>query len=122
MNGIARYVKEQRPAAKIVTVEAARGTVIPGTGSFLDGDFITPFIDQLRDSGLVDRSAQVTYERAAQRTLDMAGQGFFCGIQTGGVVESAVRAAEELDIAGDIVAVSGDAGWKNVDKLIALRT
>ena len=50
----------------------------------------------------------------------LAAQGFFCGIQTGGVVDAAVRAAIELNLDGDVLAISGDAGWKNMDKLAVL--
>lgn len=120
MNGVARFIKEHRPAAKILTVEAAPGTKIPGTGAFYDGDFVTVFIEQLRNERLVDTRCEVNIERARDRTRDLAKQGFFCGIQTGGVVDSAVRAAMEQNLSGDIIAISGDAGWKNMDKLAAL--
>jgi [CysO sulfur-carrier protein]-thiocarboxylate-dependent cysteine synthase len=120
MNGIARYVKERRPQTRVVTVEAARGTKIPGTGAFCDGDFVTPFIEQLWNSELVDARRQVALRDAEARTRELAGQGFFCGIQTGGVVQAALREVIESDLDGDIVVISGDAGWKNMDKLAAL--
>jgi cysteine synthase len=120
MNGVARFIKEHKPSTKIVTVEAAMGTKIPGTGAFADGDFVTPFIEQLRRDGLVDHRCEVTVEQAQSKTKELAAQGFFCGIQTGGVVAIAVRIALEQNIAGDVLAISGDAGWKNMDKLIAL--
>ena len=120
MNGIARYIKEHRPAAKIITVEAAKGTKIPGTGAFQDGDYVTPFIEELLQKKWVDDRREVTLAQAQKRTLELARQGFFVGVQTGGVVESAVRAVVEQGICGDVVAISGDAGWKNMDKLVAL--
>jgi cysteine synthase len=120
MNGIARYIKEHRPVTRIVTVEAAKGTKIPGTGAFSDGDFVTPFIEQLWTGGLVDVRRQINLGEAESRTRELAAQGFFCGVQTGGVVQAAVREAIESEVDGDIVAISGDAGWKNMDKLAKL--
>jgi cysteine synthase len=120
MNGVARYIKERRAETRIITVEAARGTTIPGTGAFADGDFVTPFIEQLRAKNLVDFHQEVTLEEARQRTKSLSRQGFFCGLQTGGVVDAAVRAVIDFGLSGDVVAISGDAGWKNMDKLAAL--
>jgi cysteine synthase len=57
---------------------------------------------------------------AEKRTRELAAQGFFCGIQTGGVVHAAVREAIDNDLSGDILVISGDAGWKNMDKLVSL--
>jgi len=120
MNGVARFIKERKSSIKIVTVEAAAGTKIPGTGAFADGDFITPFIEQLWRDGLVDHRCEVTIEQAQIKTKELAAQGFFCGIQAGGVVEIAVRIATEQNITGDVLAIAGDTGWKNMDKLITL--
>lgn len=120
MNGIARYIKQNVPAAKIVTVESESGTKIPGTGTFVDGDYITPFIQQLQDKSLVDKKSLINLDAAVKRILSLREQGFFCGLQTGAVVEAAVRYSIENKIAGDVVVVSGDAGWKNMDKLGAL--
>lgn len=120
MNGVARYLKKQNQKIQVVTVESAKGTKIPGTGSFIDGDFVTPFIEQLNNEKQVDLKQQVTLQQAQSRTLDLAKQGFFCGVQTGGVVDAAVRAVASLGLNGDVVAISGDAGWKNMDKLVAL--
>jgi cysteine synthase len=120
MNGVARFLKEHSPRTRIVTVEAAAGTKIPGTAAFSDGDFVTPFIEQLWGSELVDSRRQVNLGEAETRTRELASQGFFCGIQTGGVVQAAVREAIENDLRGDIVVIAGDTGWKNMDRLASL--
>jgi cysteine synthase len=120
MNGVARYFKEHYPAVKIITVEAAAGTKIPGTGAFSDGDFVTPFIEQLRERNLVDSWQKVNLQQAQERTKNLAKQGFFCGIQTGAVMEAAIRAATEMNLDGDVLIISGDSGWKNMDKLAAM--
>jgi len=120
MNGVARYIKEHHPAARIITAEAAPGTKIPGTGAFSDGDFVTPFIDQLRERNLVDSWQKVGLQEAQDRTKSLAKQGLFCGIQTGAVMEAAIHAATEMKLDGDILIISGDSGWKNTDKLAAM--
>jgi len=102
MNGVARFIKEHHPTVKIITAESASGTKIPGTGSFSDGDFVTPFIEQLRERNLVDSWQKVDLQRAQERTKSLAKQGFFCGIQTGAVMEAAVRAATEMKLRGSI--------------------
>ncbi len=120
MNGVARYVREKRPATKIGVVESARGTKIPGVGSFVDGDYVTPFITQMRELNLADHCVQINLNNAEKRTVELAKQGFFCGIQTGAVVDALVGTVTHYGISGDVVAISGDTGWKNMDKLIAL--
>lgn len=117
MNGIARYIKQNSPETKIVTVESESGTKIPGTGTFVDGDYVTPFIQQLKNENLVDVNARINLDGATQRILSLKRQGFYCGLQTGAVVEAAVRFIVENEIKGDVVVVSGDSGWKNMDKL-----
>ncbi len=120
LNGVARYIKQNNPAIKIVSVESESGTKIPGTGSFLDGDYITPFIQQLQDEKLVDKKIRIDLDAAIRRIGAMKTQGFFCGLQTGGVVEAAIRFISEHNISGDVIVISGDSGWKNMDKLRSL--
>jgi hypothetical protein len=45
-------------------------------------------------------------------------QGFYVGIQTGAVFEGMLKGVAELGISGKVLMISGDAGWKNMDKLI----
>jgi cysteine synthase len=118
--GTARFVKEKRPEALVVAVEAAPGTKIPGTGSFEDGDYVTPFIRQAREGGLFDHTLKITERDAVRRTLQLKEQGVFCGLQTGGVLHAALAAAEQFGVEGDVVILSGDTGWKNMDKLLQL--
>lgn len=118
--GTARYLKQERPQVRVVAVEAASGTRLPGTGAFDDGDYRTPFILSALESGLFDHVVKVDYDRAARRTLQLRDQGIFAGLQTGGVVEAAQRAAAELGSSGPVVGMSGDSGWKNMEKLGAL--
>lgn len=121
MSGTGRFLKEKKKDIKVVAVEAAPGTKLPGTGSFSDGDYVTPFIQSARDNGVFDHVVQVTEQDAVCRTAQLRKQGVFCGLQTGGVFHAAVAAIHKFKLEGDVVIVSGDTGWKNMDKLLHLR-
>lgn len=116
--GTALYLKERRPQVRVVAVQSAPGTKIPGTGSFDDGDYVTPFIRKGFEDGLFDRVVKVSEEEAVRATLELRDQGVFGGIQTGGVFHAAETVAAELGSTGDVVFISGDSGWKNIDKLL----
>jgi cysteine synthase len=55
-----------------------------------------------------------------RRTVQLKEQGIFCGLQTGGVLHAALTAVEEFSVKGDVVILSGDTGWKNMDRLLRL--
>ncbi|HEX8136909.1 MAG TPA: cysteine synthase family protein [Pyrinomonadaceae bacterium] len=118
--GTGQFLKEARPSLKIVAVQAASGSKIPGAGSFDDGDYITPFIQKGFDEGIFDHLVKVGEPAAARRTTELRDQGIFVGLQTGAVLHAAVEAVRELGVTGDIVLLSGDAGWKSLGKLLSL--
>lgn len=116
--GTAQYLKEKRPSVKVFAVEAETGTKIPGTGNFCDGDYITPFIRKGYDEGIFDHTIKISMDRAQAGTAALARQGVFAGFQTGGVYSAALTATAEFGIRGDVVFLSGDSGWKNMEKLV----
>jgi len=118
--GTAMYLKEKHPGTVVVAVQAAPGTRLPGTGSFDEGDYVTPFIRKGYDEGLFDHRVKVELGAAVARTRELRDRGVFAGLQTGGVLDAALTAARELEIRGDVVLLSGDSGWKNMEKLSAL--
>ena len=120
MNGTGRFLKEKKPGIKILAVEAARGTKLPGTGSFDEGDYVTPFIQSGRES-VFDHVVKVTEHDAVRRTAQLREQGVFCGLQTGGVLHAAITAIDKFKVQGDVVIISGDTGWKNMEKLLQMR-
>lgn len=120
MAGVAKFLREHSPATRVITVEAASGTKIPGTGSFLDGDYVTPFMRGAFDEGLFNDQVAVTEADAYRWTQWLTGRGVFGGVQTGGLL-AALEQRGVTDIDGPIVAISGDSGWKNLEKLIALQ-
>jgi cysteine synthase len=119
MLGVARFLRRESPETTIVTTQAASGTVLPGTGQFVDGrDFVTPFIDELEP--LADGTVMISQSEAERRTAQLAEQGIFVGYQGGGVLQALIESINERSIRGDTVAIIGDAGWKNMEKLEAL--
>ena len=120
LNGIVKYFQENKPEVKIIGVCAASKTKIPGTGSFVDGDYITPFIQEVFDKDALDYIAEVQIEKAIDGVQILRNNGFFVGIQTGGVYAGMEEAVKALGVKGKVVMISGDAGWKNMDKLMAI--
>jgi cysteine synthase len=117
MYGTAKYLKDQGAGVAVITTEASAGTRLPGTGGFDDGDYVTPFIERGFAEGLFVSRQKISYADAVKRTGQLAERGFFVGLQSGGVTHAAIEAARTHDISGDIVAISGDTGWKNMDAL-----
>jgi cysteine synthase len=121
MTGVGQFLKEHRPETKVVAVQAAPGTKIPGTGAFDDGDYVTPFIKKSREDGVFDLTVKINEADAVRRVAQLRDQGIFGGIQTGGVLHAAALAVGQLSVRGEVVIISGDTGWKNMDKLLQLR-
>lgn len=117
MYGTSKFLKEQNKDIKSVTVESSSGYKIPGTGTFVDGDYITPFIEKGRKE-IFDDSIAIELPNAQKRTEQLLMQGIFVGWQTGGVLDATITAINKHNIKGDVVMISGDSGWKNIDKLI----
>lgn len=117
MYGTSKYLKEQNKDILSITVEAGSGYKIPGTGTFVDGDYVTPFIEKGRKE-VFDNSISIELPNAQKRTQQLLKQGIFVGWQTGGVLDATIQAINKYNIKGDIVMISGDSGWKNIDKLI----
>ena len=120
MFGVGSYLKSVRQDVRIIAVQAASGTKIPGTGAFDDGDYVTPFIQKGIDDGIFDEMPKIDLQSAIQRTLQLREQGIYCGIQTGGVVHAALNQIGQNHIRGDVVVISGDAGWKNSEVLLKI--
>lgn len=118
MAGVGRYLKEKAPHVAIVAVNCQSGSRIAGVGSFADGDYLTPFIDDAHNNCYFDHTVSITEADASVSTLAVNRQGTFCGLQTGAVVHAALSSAKALKIRGSVVIISGDMGWKGLDKLL----
>lgn len=116
--GVGRYIKEHLPHVLIVATQAASGSRIPGTASLDDGDYATPFIQAGFGDKVFDYTVKVSEREAAAATIKLRDEGIFCGLQTGGLLRAAVTIIQDLNIQGKVLLLSGDSGWKNMDKLI----
>jgi cysteine synthase len=112
--GAAKYLKEKGSDAIIIATEASLGTIIPGVGGFDDGDYMTPFIERGFKKSLFNKRIKINYSQALERSKELSKEGFFVGLQTGAVVHSAITAINKYNLKGDILVISGDAGWKNM--------
>ena len=111
-------MKEHLAEVLVIGVESSTGTKIPGTGAFVDGDYETPFIRKGSAEGVFDERCRVTERDAIRRILELRDIGVFAGPQTGAVVHAALAVAHRHGVEGDIVVISGDAGWKNFERLM----
>jgi [CysO sulfur-carrier protein]-thiocarboxylate-dependent cysteine synthase len=114
--GVGRYLKQANDRIKIFAVEAAAGTRLPGTAALVDGDYKTPFIEEgIRD--VFDLSIRVSEAEAIAMAASLVDSGVFGGLQTYAVIAAAWRLIESHNLNGDVVVISGDTGWKNMDAL-----
>ncbi|MBO0801732.1 MAG: pyridoxal-phosphate dependent enzyme [Nocardiopsaceae bacterium] len=115
--GVGRYLKRVDDQIKVIAVEAASGTRLPGTASLVDGDYRTPFIAEGFTRKVFDSSVQVSEGEAVAVARHLSLAGLFTGLQTYAVVAAALRAAESGELRGDTLLISGDTAWKNMDVL-----
>lgn len=115
--GVGSYLKQVNEKIKVCAVEAASGTRLPGTASLVDGDYRTPFIDQGFKRNIFDLSIRVSEAEAVSVARQLTPVGVFGGLQTCAVIAAAWRLIESHKLRGDVVAISGDTGWKNMDSL-----
>jgi [CysO sulfur-carrier protein]-thiocarboxylate-dependent cysteine synthase len=113
--GISKYFKNSK--TKIVLVESASKTKLPGVGSFDDGDYETPFIKEIKLKKLFNYIYKVHINEIKPSYLELKKQGFFCGPQTAALLKATKTLIDKKKITGNIVLISGDSGWKNFEDL-----
>jgi [CysO sulfur-carrier protein]-thiocarboxylate-dependent cysteine synthase len=118
MLGVGRHLKQANKDIKIFAVEAAPGTRLPGTAALVDGDYRTPFIEEGFAHNVFDFSVQVSDAEAIDIAKMLSATGLFGGLQTYAVIAAARRVVRSHGLRGDVVVISGDTGWKNLDALI----
>ncbi len=116
--GTAQFLKERLQRLHVVAVQAAAGSRIPGTGAFVDGDHVTPFIRTGLDGGYFDEVVLVSEREAMEALLRCRDQGVFGGLQTGAVLHAAELAMAAAPSGCTAVALAGDSGWKNLERLM----
>jgi cysteine synthase len=115
--GVGSYLKQANDEIKVFAVEAASGTRLPGTAALVDGDYRTPFIEQGFKRNIFDLSIQVSEAEAVGMARLLTPSGLFGGLQTCAVIAAAWQLIESHGLSGNVVAISGDTGWKNMDSL-----
>ena len=106
LTGVARYLKEQNPAVKVVAVEPQKGHRLPGLKNLQESR--TPAI---LDRSLIDEVVRVDDGPAYAMTKRLfREEGLVVGPSTGAIVEAAGRWGAGRD--GLAVAISPDSGFK----------
>ncbi|MDR2876662.1 MAG: cysteine synthase CysM [Chromatiales bacterium] len=107
--GVSRYLKEKNPAVRVIGVQPAEGSAIPGIRRWPE-----EYLPKIYDPHRVDRIIDVE-QSEAEETARMLAQreGLFVGISSGGAVGAALRLLSEigeLDKRAVIVAIACDRG------------
>jgi [CysO sulfur-carrier protein]-thiocarboxylate-dependent cysteine synthase len=105
--GVGRYLKEQKPDARVVAVEPPAGELVQGLRSLEDG-----FVPPIFDPAVLDRKFIVRPRESIEWTRRLLDEcGIFAGISSGAVMAGVAKMAATMDT-GTIVALVPDAGWK----------
>ena len=106
ITGVSRYLKQQNPAVRVIGLQPAEGSSIPGIrrwpAAYLPGIFRPELVDEVID---------MSQALAEQTTRALAQQeGIFCGVSSGGAVAGALclAAANPGSVVVAIVCDRGD--------------
>ncbi len=109
LTGVGRYLKEQRPDARIVAAEPLPGEAVQGLRSLEEG-----FTPPILDASLLDRKILVSNrDSVAGVRLLAEREGIFAGVSSGANLHVALRVARGME-RGNIVVLMCDGGWKYV--------
>jgi len=104
--GVGRYLKEQRPEAKVICVEPKPTELIEGLHCLVG------FSPGVFDESVVDEHIIVNADDACAATREMAHrEGIFAGVSAGAVLCAARALAERVE-RGNFALLVGDGGWK----------
>jgi cysteine synthase B len=107
LTGAGRYLKDNRPAVKVIAAVPHPGDLVQGLRAIEEG-FIPPVLDE----SVLDGRIVVDSVSAFRMAKDlMEKEAIFAGISAGAVLTVAVRVAERLE-RGNVVALLADGGWK----------
>ncbi|MCK4451646.1 MAG: PLP-dependent cysteine synthase family protein [Anaerolineae bacterium] len=107
MIGISRYLRERDPAVRLVGVQPDGPQNGIGGLKYL----ATAEVPAIYDPGLVDRTVEVSTEKAQAMARRLARQeGLFVGVSAGAAVVAALRVARKLEH-GVVVALLPDGGF-----------
>lgn len=112
--GTSKFLKSVIDSLKVIPVNAAQGSKIPGVGGFLDGDYVTPFITQALENNLWEPPVLASSEESLEMMREIhIREGLFIGKQTGALLAAVKKLPPDMIHGKNIVLINGDAGWKN---------
>ena len=105
--GVGKYLKQRKPAVRVVAVEPPAGELVQGLRNLDDG-----FVPPIFDPAVLDRKLIVRPRESVEWTRRLLDEcGVFAGISSGAAMAGAAKAAEQMD-EGTIVVLLPDGGWK----------
>ncbi len=107
LTGTGRYLKEKKPAVKVIAAAPHPGDLVQGLRSLEEG-----FIPPVFDPNVLDGRIVVDSANSFAGTKDLIEkEGIFAGISAGAVLRVAQKYAARLE-RGNIVLLFADGGWK----------
>jgi cysteine synthase B len=105
--GVGRYLKEHKPAVRVVAVEPPAGELVQGLRNLDDG-----FVPPIFSPDVLDRKLIVRPRESIEWTRRLLDEcGVFAGISSGAALAGAAKVAATMD-EGTIVTLLPDGGWK----------
>jgi cysteine synthase B len=105
INGVSRYLKEKKPAVRIIGAQPSEGSRIPGIRKWEPA-----YMPKIYDPSRIDETVLVSQADAEEMARRLAREeGLFAGISSGGACWVALQVAERLENA-TIVFVVCDRG------------
>jgi len=99
--GVSRYMKEKKPAVRIVGVQPAEGSAIPGIRRWPK-----EYLPSIYDERQLDLMIDITQQEAEETTRKLASEeGIFAGISSGGAVAAALGLCQEVENAIIVVII-----------------
>lgn len=103
--GVGKYLKEKKPTVKIVGVQPAEGTSIPGIRRWSPA-----FLPKIFNPQWVDFTIDIQQQAAKEQTIKNAlERGIFGGLSAGGATAAALQIARQIE-KGIIVCIICDRG------------
>jgi len=103
--GVAKYLRETKPEARVIGVEPTKGHAIQGLKNMKEA-----IVPKLYKPEMLDDKITIGDEEAYQMSRSLAtSQGLFVGMSSGAAVAGALKIAEKLD-SGTIVTLLPDRG------------
>ncbi len=108
ITGVGEYLREQKPAVRIVAVEPAASPVLSGgqMGAHQIQGIGAGFVPEVLNTAIYDEIIQVSDEEAFDRAKQLGRvEGILVGISSGAALSAAIMLAERPEYAGKVIVV-----------------